>query len=135
MTAHQCTQIWIRQCTKEKRFTNSKILHIKTHTKPMETYQYLHQTSCHPASVFCGFIKGTVISRIRTNSDPDNLKAALANFKTKQSEEGKGKKYKVEHKTKSPAQNEAKASELHTWRLELEIFPSRLRCGHPYRLY
>ena len=23
--------------------------------------------------------------------------------------------------------------ELHPWRLELEIFPSRLPCGHPYR--
>ena len=42
---------------------------------------------------------------------------------------------KVEHKAKSPAQIEAKASELHPWRLELEIFPSRLPCGHPYRIY
>ena len=50
---------------------------------------------------------------------------------TKQREEGK-KTYKVEHKTKSPAQKEAKASELHPWRLELEIFPSRLPCRHPY---
>ena len=25
------------------------------------------------------------------------------------------------------------ASELHPWRFELEIFPSRLPCGHPYR--
>ena len=39
----------------------------------------------------------------------------------------------MEHKTKSPAQKEAKASELHPWRLELEIFPSWLPCGHPYR--
>ena len=39
----------------------------------------------------------------------------------------------VEHKTKSLAQKEAKASELHPWRLELEFFPSRLPCGHPYR--
>ena len=58
---------------------------------------------------------------------------------TKQKEEGKKekkkkKKDKVEHKTKSPAQKEAKASELHPWRLELEIFQSRLPCGHPYRV-
>ena len=55
---------------------------------------------------------------------------------------GKGKKRKkktpkkkpmVEHKTKSPAQKEAKASELHPWRLELDIFPSRLPWGHPHK--
>ena len=45
----------------------------------------------------------------------------------------KKREKKVEPKTKSPAQKEAKASELHPWRLELEIFPSRLPCGHPYR--
>ena len=55
--------------------------------------------------------------------------------KTKWGRGRRRKKYKVEHKTKSPAQNKAKASELHPWRLELEICPSRLRCGHPYRLY
>ena len=33
---------------KGKRFTNSRILDIKTHTKPTETYQYLHRTLCHP---------------------------------------------------------------------------------------
>ena len=58
--------------------------------------------------------------------------------KTKRGEKTKTKKQtktdKVEHKTKSPAQKEAKASELHPWRLELEIGPSRLPCGHPYRL-
>ena len=48
-------------------------------------------------------------------------------------EEKKPKTYKVEHKTKSPAQKEAKASELHPRRLELEICPSRLPCGHPYK--
>ena len=48
--------------------------------------------------------------------------------KRKQREEGK-KTDRVEHKTKSPAQKEAKASELHPWRLELEIFPSWLPCG------
>jgi len=73
---------------KGKRFTKSKILDIKTHTKPTETYQYLHRASCHPDSIFRGFIKGTVILRIRTNSDPDNLKSALANFKTKLIERG-----------------------------------------------
>ncbi len=77
---------------KGKRFTKSRILDIKTHTKPTETYQYLHRTSCHPDSVFRGFIKGTVISRIRTNSDPDNLKSDLANFKTKLIERG----YKIQ---------------------------------------
>ena len=60
---------------------------------------------------------------------------------TKQRERGKKEiekeeknPYKVEHETKSPAPKEAKASELHPWRLKLEIFPSRLPCGHPYRL-
>ena len=38
----------------------------------------------------------------------------------------------VEHKTKSLAQKEAKASELHPWRFDLEVCPSRLPYGHPY---
>ena len=48
---------------------------------------------------------------------------------TKQREEKtKNKKtYKVEHKTKSPAQKEAKASEFHPWRLELKLF----QVGYP----
>ena len=58
--------------------------------------------------------------------------------KQKQKEKGeeeKQNKNMVELKTKSRAQKEAKASELHPWRLELEIFPSRLPCGHPYKKY
>ena len=54
--------------------------------------------------------------------------------KKEKGEEEKQNKNMVELKTKSRAQKEAKASELHPWRLELEIFPSRLPCGHPYRL-
>ena len=73
LLSKQVITFWDTTVYKGKRFTKSKILDIKTHTKPMEMYQYLHRTSCHPDSVFCGFIKGTVISRIRTNSDPENV--------------------------------------------------------------
>ena len=38
----------------------SNVLYPKICTKPTETYQYLDRTSCHPNSVFHGFIKGSV---------------------------------------------------------------------------
>ena len=85
-SAHSCNES--ATVYKGKGFTSSRVLDIKTHTKTTETYQYLHRASCHPDSIFRGFIKGTVILRIRTNSDPDNLKSALANFKTKLIERG-----------------------------------------------
>ena len=58
-----------------------------------------------------------------------NKKRKAKTTTTKQQQTNKTKNRKVEHKTKSPAQNEAKASEFHPWRLELEFFRSRLPCG------
>ena len=43
-----------------------------------------------------GFIKGTVTPRIRTYSDPDNLKADLSTFKAKLTERGY-KHNEIEH--------------------------------------
>ena len=43
---------------KGERFIEKSILDIKTHYKPTETFQYTHFSSCHPAGVKRGFIKG-----------------------------------------------------------------------------
>ena len=36
---------------KGERFQKDAILDIKTHSKPAETFQYTHYTSCHPPGV------------------------------------------------------------------------------------
>jgi hypothetical protein len=54
---------------KGQRFTKENILDIRTHTKPTNTFQYLHRTSSHPSSVFKGFIKGELLRYIRNSSD------------------------------------------------------------------
>ena len=43
--------------------------------KETETFQYLDRTSCHPKSVFKGFIKGEIIRHIRnTHAETQRLK-------------------------------------------------------------
>jgi hypothetical protein len=58
---------------KGPRLTKSGILDIRSHTKPTETYQFLHRTSSHPQGVFTGFMKGRMITFIRNNSEQTNL--------------------------------------------------------------
>ena len=53
---------------KGDRFLTDSILDIKTHYRLTETFQHTHFTSCHPAGVKRGFIKGEVTRLLRTNS-------------------------------------------------------------------
>ena len=53
-----------------------------TFTKPTETFQYTHYSSCHPPGVKKGFIKGEAIRLLRTNSSERNFQEAMCNFKT-----------------------------------------------------
>ena len=54
---------------KDNRFQSSGMLDLKTFTKETETYQYLDRTSCHPKSVFKGFIKSEIIRHTWNTSD------------------------------------------------------------------
>jgi len=51
---------------KGERFIEKFILEIKTHNKPMETFQYTHFSSCHPG-VKTGFIKGEAYKLFENN--------------------------------------------------------------------
>jgi len=66
---------------KEERFIEKSILDIKTHSKPTETFQYTHFSSCHPPGVKRGFIKDEAVRLLRTNSSKTTFKECLANFK------------------------------------------------------
>ena len=51
---------------KGERFCNQGILDIRTYFKPTETFQYTHYSSCHPAGVRKGLIKGEALTLLRT---------------------------------------------------------------------
>jgi hypothetical protein len=70
------------QLYKGPRFNNENILDIKTHTKSTNTFQYLHRTSCHPNSVFKGFIKGELLRYIRNSSNVSDFEKIKNSFKT-----------------------------------------------------
>ena len=65
-----------------------------------------------------------VANNLHNENRPKRHTSDIGHTKRNKTKRGRGKKEekKVEHKTKSPAQKEAKASELHPWRLEMEIF-------------
>ena len=52
--------------SKGERFRNESILDIRTHYKPIETFQYTHFTSSYPPGVKKGFIKGDALRLLRT---------------------------------------------------------------------
>ena len=64
-------------------FKNESILHIRTHYKPTETFQYTHFTSSHPPGVKKGFIKGEALRRLRTNSSETAFNDSITNFKSR----------------------------------------------------
>jgi len=66
---------------KGDRFQTDSSLDIKTHYKPIETFQYTHFTSCHPLGVKQGFIKGKATRLLRTNSSQTTFEECLSNFK------------------------------------------------------
>ncbi len=56
---------------------------IKCHTKPTETFQYLHRESSHPTSVFKSFIIGEMHRYLRNTNDETSFDHKMADFKSK----------------------------------------------------
>ena len=52
---------------KGEQFTSESTLDVKTHFKPIETFQYTHFSSCHTPGVKKGFIKGEALIVVRLN--------------------------------------------------------------------
>ena len=56
-------------------------LDVKTHFRPLETFQYTEFTTCRPPGIKRGFIKREAQLLLRTNSFRINLKRKLRNLK------------------------------------------------------
>ena len=67
---------------KGERFEKERILDVRTHFKPTETFQYTHFNSCHPAGVKNGFVKGEALRLLTTNSSKSTFEENIENFKT-----------------------------------------------------
>ena len=67
---------------KGANYDNCQTLDIKCHTKPTETFQYLHRDSCHPPSVFHSFMIGEVHRYLRNTNNMSEFEKKLSNFKT-----------------------------------------------------
>ena len=68
---------------KGARYHKLNILDIKTHTKPTDTFQFLHRESCHPTATFNGFIKGEILRYARTCNNTDDFTKKVAFFTNK----------------------------------------------------
>ena len=55
---------------------------MRTHFKPIETFQYTHFTSSHPPRVKKGFIKGEALRLLRTNSSKKIFEEKIKVFKS-----------------------------------------------------
>jgi len=64
------------------------VLDKRTHSKPTETYQYTHFSTCHPSGVKRRFIKGEALRPLRTNSSKALIEESITNFKTHLLERG-----------------------------------------------
>ena len=73
---------------KGKRFYETGILDVSTHFKPTEKFQYTHFTSCHPPGVKKGFVKGEATRLLRTNSNANEFRTQINNFKKRLSKRG-----------------------------------------------
>ena len=58
-------------------------LDIKCHTKPTDTFQFLHRNSAHPPSVFKSFITGEMHRFLRNTNTPCEYAKKLDDFKSK----------------------------------------------------
>ena len=65
------------------------VLHIHTHFKPTETFQYTHFSFCNPHRVRKGLIKGESLGLLRTNSSAKSFYENIYNFKKRLRTEGK----------------------------------------------
>ena len=73
---------------KGKRFYETGILDVSTHFKPTEKFQYTHFKSCHPPGVKKVFVKGEAIRLLRTNSNANEFRTQINNFKKRLLERG-----------------------------------------------
>ena len=64
-----------------ERFHNQGILDIRTHFKPIETFQYTHFSSCNLHRIRKGLIKGESLKLLRTNSSAKSFYKNIYNFK------------------------------------------------------
>ena len=64
-------------------FEKERILDVRTHFKPTETFQYTPFNSCHPVGVKTGFVKGEALRLLRTNSSKSTFEENIENFKTR----------------------------------------------------
>ena len=73
---------------KGNRFVTESVLHIRTHYKATETFQYTHFSSCHPPGVKRGFIKGEALRLLRTNSAKATFEEKNKHFESRLIERG-----------------------------------------------
>lgn len=56
---------------KSERFKKDSVLDLRTHLKPIETFQYTHFTLCHAPGIKRGFVKGEALRLLETNSSKE----------------------------------------------------------------
>ena len=69
------------EAIKGPRFASNKVLHVQTHFKATETFQYTQLSLCHPLSMKKGFIKGETLHLLRTNSIKERFASNKRDFK------------------------------------------------------
>ena len=109
--------------TKGERFEKERILDVRTHFKPTETFQYTHFNSCHPAGVKKGFVKGEALRLLRTNSSKSTFEENIENFKTRLTLRGYS-----EQKVDNPLRRQDRSSQT---KIEIEQKDSTLCHGIP----
>ena len=80
-----------------------------------------------------------VVNNLHSENRPKRHTSDIRPHKRNKTKRGREKNRrkktdKVEHKTKSPAPKEAKALELHPWRLKLEIFSKSVTLWTPLQI-
>ncbi|XP_078384082.1 uncharacterized protein LOC144666535, partial [Oculina patagonica] len=73
---------------KGPRLTTLKILDLKKHFKPTETFRYTDFSSCHPFNSKKGFIKEEALRLLRTNSVKENFETSKRDFEQRLCERG-----------------------------------------------
>ena len=68
---------------KGKKYTADGTLDIRCHTKPTDTFQFLHRNSAHPPSVFKSYIIGEMHRFLRNTNNLCEYEKKLADFKNK----------------------------------------------------
>ena len=86
-SSHQVTYLDL-DIYKGQRYNKENVLDIKTHTKPTDTFQFLHRESCHPTATFKGLIKGETVRYIRTCNNKEDFNHKVNTFKAKLLERG-----------------------------------------------